>query len=89
MIDEKLARLSIAWYQELAVLKKIFEDISEELEEFNKFGYSEFTFVVMGWIPKKFLKTNKRDRKKCIWRQGCHPGTGCKRRRYGKSTYLL
>jgi V/A-type H+-transporting ATPase subunit I len=59
VIDEKLARLSIAWYQELAVLKKTFEDISEELEEFNKFAYSEFTFVVMGWIPKKFLQRMK------------------------------
>lgn len=58
-IDEKLARLSIAWYQELAVLKKTFEDISEELGEFNKFGYSEFTFVVMGWIPKKFFNRLK------------------------------
>jgi V/A-type H+/Na+-transporting ATPase subunit I len=28
VIDEKLARLSVAWYQELAVLKKTFEDIS-------------------------------------------------------------
>jgi len=59
LIDEKLSSLSIAWYQELAVLKKTFEDISEELEEFNKFGYSEFMFVVMGWIPKKFLSRIK------------------------------
>ena len=59
VIDEKLAKLSIAWYQELVVLKKKFEDISEELEEFNKFGYSEFMFVVMGWIPKKFLQRIK------------------------------
>ncbi len=58
-IDEKLARLSTRWYQELVVLKKTFEDISEELEEFNKFGHSKFTFVVMGWIPKKFLKRLK------------------------------
>ncbi len=64
VIDEKLANLSIAWYQELAVLKKTFEDISEELEEFNKFGYSEFTFVVMGWIPKKFLQRIKETVKK-------------------------
>jgi len=56
LIDERLAGLSAAWYQELVVLKKTFEDISAELEEFNKFGYSDFTFVVMGWIPKKFLK---------------------------------
>jgi V/A-type H+-transporting ATPase subunit I len=59
LIDETLARLSIKWYQELAVLKKTFEDIGEELEEFNKFGYSEFTFVIMGWIPKKFLQRIK------------------------------
>jgi V/A-type H+/Na+-transporting ATPase subunit I len=59
LIDEKLAKLSITWYQELVVLKKTFEDISEELGEFNKFGHSEFTFVVMGWIPKKFLKRMK------------------------------
>jgi V/A-type H+-transporting ATPase subunit I len=58
-IDEKLAGLSHMWYQELVVLKKTFEDISEELEEVNKFGHSEFTFVVMGWIPKKFLKRLK------------------------------
>jgi V/A-type H+-transporting ATPase subunit I len=55
VIDEKLTKLSIAWYQELVVLKKTFEDIGAELGEFNKFGHSEFTFVVMGWIPKKFL----------------------------------
>jgi V/A-type H+-transporting ATPase subunit I len=58
-IDEKLAGLSTTWYQELVILKKTFEDISEELEQVNKFGYSEFTFVVMGWIPKKFLKRMK------------------------------
>jgi V/A-type H+-transporting ATPase subunit I len=59
LIDVKLATLSSTWYQELAVLKKTFEDIIEELGEFNKFGHSEFTFVVMGWIPKKFLKQLK------------------------------
>ena len=59
LIDEKLAGLSVAWYQELIMLKKMFEDIGGELEEFNKFGCSEFAFVVMGWIPKKFLERVK------------------------------
>jgi V/A-type H+/Na+-transporting ATPase subunit I len=59
LIDEKLAKLSTTRYQELAVLKKTFEDISEELGEFNKFGHSDFTFVVMGWIPKKFFNRLK------------------------------
>jgi len=64
LIDEKLARLSAAWYQELLILKKMFEDISGELEEFNKFGCSEFTFVVRGWIPKKYLNPVKEAVKK-------------------------
>jgi len=59
LIDEELAKLSNTRYQELAVLKKTFEDISEELGEFNKFGHSDFTFVAMGWIPKKFFKRLK------------------------------
>jgi V/A-type H+-transporting ATPase subunit I len=64
LIDEKLARLSAAWYQELVILKKMFEDIGGELEEFNKFGCSEFTFVAMGWIPKKSLNQVKEAVKK-------------------------
>jgi len=66
VIDEKLSKLSTAWYQELVVLKKIFEDIGAELEEFNKFGHSEFTFVVMGWIPKKYLHRIKDTIKKAF-----------------------
>ena len=31
---------------------------------FNKFGHSEYTFVVMGWIPKKFLGRMKKAVKK-------------------------
>ncbi|MDD1696187.1 MAG: V-type ATP synthase subunit I [Methanoregula sp.] len=58
-IDEKLAILARTWFQQLTALKKTFEDIIEELGEFNKFGHSEFTFIVMGWIPKKFLKQLK------------------------------
>lgn len=64
LIDEQLDNLSHIWYHELLVLKSTFEDISMELEAFNKFGHSEFTFVVMGWIPKKFLKRMKEAIKK-------------------------
>ena len=64
LIDEKLSTLSRRWYHELKYLKKMFEDISEELLAFNKFGHSEYTFVVMGWIPKKFLGRMKKAVKK-------------------------
>jgi V/A-type H+-transporting ATPase subunit I len=59
VIDEKLVKLSTEWYQELAVLKKVLEDRNEEAGVFGKFGQTEFTFVIQGWIPKKYLKSTK------------------------------
>jgi V/A-type H+-transporting ATPase subunit I len=58
-IDEKLVNLSTEWYQELAVLKKVLEDRNEEASVFGKFGQTEYTFIILGWIPKKYLKRTK------------------------------
>jgi len=58
-IDRKLVALSAEWYQELAVLKKVLEDRNEEAAVFGKFGQTEYTFLIMGWIPKKFLQRTK------------------------------
>jgi len=59
-INRDLDKLSAKWYQELSVIKSHLEDISEECATFNKFGQSEYTFVIMGWIPAKYLtKTRK------------------------------
>jgi len=52
-IDRRLSGLSSLWYQELAVLKKILSDIKDELNAFCNFGQTEYTFVIMGWVPKK------------------------------------
>jgi V/A-type H+-transporting ATPase subunit I len=54
-IEEELFSLSSAWYQELSVLKKNLEDMHDELGAFSNFALSEYTFVIMGWIPKKTL----------------------------------
>lgn len=54
--DRRLATLAGEWYPEVAALKRILDDRSEELAVFNKFGQTDFTFVIQGWIPKKFLK---------------------------------
>jgi V/A-type H+-transporting ATPase subunit I len=56
-IEEELFTLSSAWYQELSVLKKILEDMNDELGAFSNFALSEYTFVIMGWIPKKKMQT--------------------------------
>ncbi len=54
-IDAELLALSDTWYQELAVLKKHLESVQGELGAYRNFGISEYTFVIMGWIPKKRL----------------------------------
>ena len=58
-IDEKMLKLSEEWYQELAVIKKVLEDRNEEAGVYSKFGQTEFTFVILGWIPNKFLQRTK------------------------------
>jgi V/A-type H+-transporting ATPase subunit I len=59
VIDKNLENLSAEWYQELAVLKKVLEDRKEEAGVFGKFGQTEYTFLIEGWVPKKFLKRTK------------------------------
>ena len=54
-----LQSLSSVWYQELVVLKKHLEDVHAELSAYTNFGLSEYTFVIMGWIPKKYLKKTR------------------------------
>ncbi|HVN66706.1 MAG TPA: V-type ATPase 116kDa subunit family protein [Methanomicrobiales archaeon] len=59
-IDEKLQKLATTWYSELIVLQRILEDRNAELNVFSKFGQTEYTFVIMGWVPKKYLKKTKK-----------------------------
>jgi len=58
-IDADLLALSNTWYQELVVIKKQLENIHGELGAYRNFGTSEYTFIIMGWIPKKFLKKTR------------------------------
>jgi len=59
-IDSRLDSLSTIWYQELVVLKKNLEDIYAEVGAYSNFGLSDFTFVIMGWIPKKHLRATRK-----------------------------
>ena len=59
VIDENLVKLSMEWYQELMVLKKVLDDRNEEAGVFGKFGQTEYTFVILGWIPQKYLQRTK------------------------------
>jgi V/A-type H+-transporting ATPase subunit I len=59
-IDGHLKKLATTWYQELTVLQRVLEDRNAELSVFSKFGQTEYTFVIMGWVPKKFLAKTKK-----------------------------
>lgn len=58
-IDAELLALSDTWYQELVVIKRQLETVNGELGAFCNFGVSEYTFVIMGWIPKKAVKKTR------------------------------
>ncbi|MEN6395929.1 MAG: V-type ATP synthase subunit I [Methanoregula sp.] len=58
-IDAELLALSNTWYQELVGIKHKLEKMNGELGAYLNFGLSEYTFVIMGWIPKKFLNKTR------------------------------
>jgi V/A-type H+-transporting ATPase subunit I len=58
-IDKRLSNLSQQSYHELSALKKVLEDRTEEVNAFNKFGQTDYTFVIRGWVPKKLTKKTK------------------------------
>ncbi len=58
-INEQLTVLSKDWYQELAVLNDVLTARNAELSAFTKFGQTDYTFVILGWVPKKQLKRTK------------------------------
>jgi len=59
-IDTQLSNLSSHWYQQLSVFRRIMEDREEEIQAFSKFGQSNHTILIKGWIPKKSLKNTKK-----------------------------
>ncbi len=63
-INDRLSRLAVTWFQELVVLRAFIENINNEIVAFSSFGVSEYTFVIMGWIPKKLLKHARNTLKK-------------------------
>ncbi|HTY90097.1 MAG TPA: V-type ATPase 116kDa subunit family protein [Methanocella sp.] len=58
-INKTLEKLSAEWYVELSVLRPAIEDIGEEVDTFGKFGESDHAFVIMGWMPLKYLEQAK------------------------------
>jgi len=59
VIDRELEKIAAEWYQELVVLRRILEDRNEEANVYGKFGQTEYTFLIEGWVPRKYLDQTK------------------------------
>ena len=59
-IDTDLMTLSKQWYQELTVLQELLRNFYTSISVYQNFGLSDYTFVIMGWIPKKYLDPARR-----------------------------
>jgi len=58
--DQKLRELSRDWYSRLVALRQVLAERDEELQAYNNFGETDYTVMVRGWIPKKYIpKTRK------------------------------
>ncbi len=58
--DHQLMELSTKWYKELYALQQVLQDRLSEMSVFSKFAQTDYTFVIMGWIPKKYLDRTRK-----------------------------
>jgi V/A-type H+-transporting ATPase subunit I len=58
-IDKELTRMSQVWNHDLAALQKILKERGEEFSAYNNFGETDYTVMIRGWIPKKFVKKTR------------------------------
>ncbi len=58
-IDLELQEIAGKWRNRLQAMHSVLGDRYKELSVYGKFGQTDYTFVILGWIPKKFLKRTK------------------------------
>ena len=58
-LTRDLENLSRDWYSELIALKTVLSEREEEIRAYHQFAETEFTVMVRGWIPSKFIKKTR------------------------------
>ena len=58
-IGKELALVAQQWYPELAALHRVLTERGEELSAYNNFGETDYTVMIRGWIPKKFIQKTR------------------------------
>lgn len=56
-IQGQFDTLSFQWSEELYMIQEVLFDRLEEINVIAHFGETEYTVVIKGWIPRKYLKT--------------------------------
>jgi V/A-type H+-transporting ATPase subunit I len=59
-INHELLDVSTKWYEELSAMHRILQDRFDEMSVYSKFGQTDYTFVILGWIPKKSMNTTRK-----------------------------
>lgn len=60
-VDRELNTLSRHWYATLVMQRQALKEKLAELDIVGEFGATDYTFVIIGWMPSKHVKRCKQD----------------------------
>jgi len=59
-VKDELAEISKDWYLQIRVMKEVLQDRLEEIQAVSQLGQTDYTFVINGWMPKKYLERSRK-----------------------------
>ncbi len=59
-IKEELNEISEKWYQKILAIQDVLRDRCSQLAVIHQVGQTDYTFVIEGWIPRKYLGNLKK-----------------------------
>ena len=59
-IKKQIQEVAYGWHAKLSVIREILQDRSDEVEVVSQFGQTEYTFVITGWMPTKYIKKGQK-----------------------------
>jgi V/A-type H+/Na+-transporting ATPase subunit I len=54
-VQSKLDDLAVQWYEKLFTMRAVLRDEVETYSVFSKFGETDQTFILVGWVPEKLV----------------------------------
>lgn len=55
-VKEKLSKISREWLTKLLAIRDVLNDRLREFQVVYQFGQTDYTFIIEGWIPRRFIK---------------------------------